>query len=234
MSRSIKYTLSDICRIIDENDLKYIRIYDGWLNELTAANYPIHVIFIPAKEAAENGRDIKLALTDFVNRFPYRLTLYMKSSTNGSDNAAMLVHYEPGTLPINAPATNSHMSLPATGTDAVLLVEIERLKAEMREQNFKREIVEKQFIIEHQTTINARISLLVETLADKFLPRIFPELAASPPKAMNMNGITDEEFENSINYLVEQFKPEGIVKLCYLLRTNDMYRNLVHSEINKL
>lgn len=234
MSRAIKYTLSDVCRIIDENEIKYIRIYDGWLNELTPSNYPIHVIFIPAKEA-ETGRDVKLVLADFVNRFPYRLTLFMKSSTNSSDNAALLVQLEPAAnSQNNTPGMNGTRANQSAhqNSDSILLVEIERLKSEMREQNFKREIQDKEAQIEHANTMNARISLVIETLADKFLPRLFPQLAAAPAPAIN--GATDQEFEAAINYIVEEFKPVGIVKLCYLLRTNEMYRNLVHSEINKL
>lgn len=235
MSRAIKYTLSDVCRIIDENEIKYIRIYDGWLNELTASNYPIHVIFIPAKEAAENGKDVKISLSDYVNRFPYRLTLFMKSSTNSSDNAALLVQLEPAaSVQNNTPAMNGTRTDQSAhqNSDSVLLVEIERLKAEMREQNFKREIQDKEALIDQANTMNARISLVIETLADKFLPRLFPQMAAAPAPAIN--GATDQEFEAAINYIVEEFKPVGVVKLCYLLRTNEMYRNLVHSEINKL
>jgi hypothetical protein len=234
MNRGVKYSLSDLLFQITENNYRFVRIYDGWLQTITDADFPIRVL----RDCA-SADDMKEKITDFVKRFPYRLTLLFKVAESNTGTNAVLVHFEPDrpgvvqAVPVNGSGAAAN-SMDAFG----FAIELERLRAEMRERDIKREKEEVEQELEFARSQRAKW----ETIADIVLPKILPLFGV--PSALvtgkvqpmqgahNEAGVDADELEKAIDFLCDTFGMDGVIKLAHLLKTKPEFINLVKSQIS--
>lgn len=230
MRANVKYTLSDVLYQVNENSYKFCRVYDGWIDTIKETDYPIRVL-----RDCETPEQMSEKITDFVKRFPYRLTLFFKVHESNTGTNAVLLHFEPTRE--TAGAGGQVMQGPVAPDAFTFAIELERLRAEMRESEVRRE-KEK---IEEELNAARSVRAKYEMLADVLLPKILPlfgvspvvmgKAAATPMQGHEAANVDANELEAAIDYLIDTFGMQGVIDLAALLQKKPEFINLVKSQI---
>lgn len=233
MQRGAKYGLQDILFQITENGYTFCRIYDGWQSSISDDLYPIRVL-----RENENAEQLRERVAEFVRRFNCPLTLFFKNYESNTNKNAVLVHYRPDDVPeVVQPARGS-----VYGNDerVSFAVEIERLKAEMREREIRREKADLENELEDARAVRAKW----DAIADAILPKILPLFGVSSAvigvkpmqgtneKADESNTADAQQFEAAIDYLCDVFGIQGMIDLADLLKRKPEFINLVKSQLS--
>jgi len=230
MAAVVKHTLSEVLEFIKNSNLRIGQIYAGHLAKIADEDFPVQSFNFLAQR--KDGESVNLAVDfvrNYLTKFPARYTLLMKPSANATEGI-IKVYFEPSIndSAVAAPVMNN---VPA-GVNGELLnyaVQLEQLRAEIRFREMEREKQDLQREIERQSGINGRFAAVAELLIEKFAGAFGLVPDAAP---VAMQGVNAEDFETAVEFLVQTFGADGVVKLAALLQQKPEFVSIVKSQIN--